>query len=101
MRRLIILWILFLILSFWLFTEAIEKNTIGPESADFYKKWTGDLDGMVKRRVIRVLTVYNKTLYFLDKDTQRGIVYDGMKMFEDQLNKKLKTGNLKIHVVFF
>jgi membrane-bound lytic murein transglycosylase MltF len=101
MRRLIILWIFFLILPFCQFLEGVEKNIIGPESADFYKKWTGDLDGMVNRRVIRVLTVYNKTLYFLDKDTQRGIVYDGMKMFEDELNKKLKTGNLKVHVVFF
>jgi membrane-bound lytic murein transglycosylase MltF len=101
MRRLIILGIFFLVLPFCPFLEAIEKNIIGPESADFYKKWTGDLDGMVKRRVIRVLTVYNKTLYFLDNDTQRGIVYDGMKMFEDELNKKLKTGNLKVHVVFF
>lgn len=99
MRRLIILF--FLILPFCQFLEAIEKNTIGPENAEFYKKWTGDLDGMVKRRVIRVLTVYNKTLYFLDNETQRGIVYDAMKTFEDELNKKLKTGNLKVHVVFF
>jgi membrane-bound lytic murein transglycosylase MltF len=101
MRRFILIGILFVILPFCRFIEAIEKNTIGPENAEFYKKWTGDLDGMEKRRVIRVLTVYNKTLYFLDKDTQRGIVYDGMKMFEDELNKKLKTGNLKVHVVFF
>ena len=43
-----------------------------------YKKWTGDLDGMVKRRLIRVLVAYNKTNYFLDKDTQRGIAYDAM-----------------------
>jgi len=101
MRRFITLGILFLIFSFCQFTVAIEKNIIGPESADFYKKWSGDLDGMVKRRVIRILTVYNKTQYFLDKDTQRGIVYDSMKAFEDELNKKLKTGNLRIHVVFF
>jgi len=31
------------------------------------RPWTGDLDGMVKRRVIRVLTPYSKTHYFVDK----------------------------------
>src|SRR5437763_10394918 len=25
------------------------------------KKWTGDLDGMIERRMIRVLTTYSKT----------------------------------------
>jgi membrane-bound lytic murein transglycosylase MltF len=65
-----------------------------------YKKWTGDLDAMAKRRIIRVLVAYNKTTYFVDKGTQRGIAYDAMKLFEDDLNKKLKTGNLKVNAVF-
>lgn len=30
------------------------------------KPWTGDFDGMVKRRVIRALVVYSKPFYFLD-----------------------------------
>ena len=40
------------------------------------KPWTGDLDGMIARRVIRVLTVYSKTFYFVDKGIQRGATYD-------------------------
>jgi len=60
----------------------------------------GDFDAMKKRRLIRVLVVYNKTNYFIDKGAPRGIVYDAFKMFEDELNKKYKTGNLKIHVAF-
>lgn len=63
------------------------------------KLWTGDLDEMKKRRVIRVLTVYSKTFYFVDKGQPRGIVYESMHLFEEELNKKLKTGNLKLHVV--
>jgi membrane-bound lytic murein transglycosylase MltF len=58
----------------------------------------GDFDAMRKRRVIRVLVVFNKTNYFIDKGAQRGITYDAFKMFEDEINKKYKTGNLKIHV---
>ena len=102
MRRLFTLFFFYLILSFCQNTNADQTQTatLDPARA-FHKKWTGDLDGMVKRRFIRVLTVYSKTFYFLDKDTQRGIVYDSMKAFEDDLNKKLKTGNLRVHVVFF
>jgi membrane-bound lytic murein transglycosylase MltF len=60
--------------------------------------FTGDFDGMRKRRTVRVLVVYNKTNYFIDRGQQRGLTYDGFKMFEDYINKKYKTGNLKIHV---
>ena len=63
-------------------------------------KWTGDLDGMVERRVIRVLTPYSRTHYFIDKGVQRGLVFDYMKRFEEDLNKQYKTGNLRVHVVF-
>ena len=39
-------------------------------------KWTGDLDGMVQRHMIRVLTPYSRTHYFIDKGVQHGLVYD-------------------------
>ena len=70
------------------------------------KPWTGDLDGMIERRVIRVLTVHSKTFYFHDKGTPRGTVVDFSRLFEDELNKKLaaekklKDKNLKVRVVF-
>jgi membrane-bound lytic murein transglycosylase MltF len=58
-----------------------------------------DLDGMLKRRVIRVLVVQSKLFYFVDQGQQRGVTYDALKMFEAELNKKFKTGNLLVHVV--
>jgi len=63
------------------------------------KAWTGDLDGMVKRRKIRALVPYSKTFYFLDGATQRGITYEGLQIFEKWLNKELGTGQLKIRVI--
>ena len=63
-------------------------------------KWTGDLDGMVKRRIIRVLTTYSKVNYFVDQGRPRGLVYDAFRLFEDDLNARLKRRNVKIHVVF-
>ncbi len=64
--------------------------------------WKGDLDGMVGagRRRIRVVVPYSKTLYFVDKGQPRGIAYDAFKLFEDDLNKHLKKGHVRVHVVF-
>jgi membrane-bound lytic murein transglycosylase MltF len=61
--------------------------------------FSGDFDEMVKRRLIRVGAPFNRTFYFIDKGVQRGLSYEYATLFEDALNKKLKTGNLKIHVV--
>jgi membrane-bound lytic murein transglycosylase MltF len=55
---------------------------------------------MIERRLIRVLTVYSKTLYFVDKGTQRGIVHDGGRQFEEDLNRKLRTKHLRVSVAF-
>jgi hypothetical protein len=62
------------------------------------KPWTGDLDGMVKRRVIRVLVPHSKTHYFVERGQPRGIAYESMTAFGDELNKK--RGNIKVIVVF-
>jgi len=70
------------------------------------KPWKGDLDGMIKRRLIRVLVVPNRTFYFVDKGVQRGATYDLVRQFEDDLNKmllarkKLEDKNLKVRVFF-
>jgi hypothetical protein len=37
----------------------------------------GDFDVLKKRRAIRVLVVYNKTNFFVDKGQPRGITYEG------------------------
>jgi len=64
------------------------------------QKFTGDFDGMIQRRLIRVLVTYSKTHYFVDRGTQRGIVYESFRLFEDSINKKFKKKNIRIHVVF-
>ena len=67
------------------------------------RQWTGDLDTLLKHRLIRVAVPYSKTFYYTVKGVQRGIAYESGKAFEDFLNKKYpqKTKNIKIHVVFF
>ena len=63
------------------------------------KPFNGDFDEMVKRRMIRVAVTFNRTHYFIDKGQERGITYESLKLFENDLNADLKTGNLKLHVV--
>ena len=63
------------------------------------KPFTGDLDEMVKRRNIRVAVTFNRTHYFIDKGQERGLTYEAVKSFENDLNTRLKTGNLKVHLV--
>src|SRR5262245_8891572 len=69
-------------------------------SAKLLANWTGDLDGMIERRVIRVLTTYSKTMFFLDQGTPRGLVPDAFKLFEDDLNKRLKSKHLRVQIVY-
>jgi membrane-bound lytic murein transglycosylase MltF len=63
------------------------------------RPFTGDLDAQVQRRAIRVAVTFNRTHYFIDKGQERGITYEALKSFENDLNTDLKTGNLKVHVV--
>ena len=64
------------------------------------KPWKGDLDGMIERRVIRALVVYNSTNFFFDEDARpRGITFEFLKLFEERLNKRLGKSKQKIHVV--
>jgi membrane-bound lytic murein transglycosylase MltF len=64
------------------------------------EKFTGDLDGMVKRRVIRVLVASDRTYIFFDGIRMQGIMYDVFREFEAGLNRKLKTGNTAVTLVF-
>ena len=80
-----------------------EDLTIDP--AMMMQPWKGDLDGMIERGVIRVLTVYSKTFYFVEKGVQRGATYDAFRVFEEDLNRKLaqqqklKQKHVKVKVV--
>ena len=65
-----------------------------------FKNFTGDFDEMIERKVIRVGVTPSRTFYFVDKGVQRGIAYDYGQLMEQRLNEKLKSGNVKVHLVF-
>ena len=68
------------------------------ELARSQNKWTGDLDVMEERRVVRMLTVYSNGKYFIDKGEERGLVKEMATRFEDFLNKRLGRKTVRIHV---
>lgn len=66
------------------------------------EKWTGDLDGMIERRRIRALVPYSQSVYYIDGPNRRGIAYEAMVYFEDELNRQLgkkRKGN-QVRVIF-
>ena len=82
--------------------QALQTEPLDPSVVERLKRvrWTGDLDGMKARRVIRALVTYNRTYYFYDTAEPRGLSYESFKEFEKTLNQKLNTGNLQVNVVF-
>jgi len=64
------------------------------------KPWTGDLDGMMERRVIRILVPYSKTLFFIDRGRQLGVIAELGQRFQSWINARHKTKALAITVAF-
>ena len=54
------------------------------------KAWSGDFDGMLERRLVRIAVPYGRTLFFHDRGRERGLTADAARKFEEYLNKKYK-----------
>jgi membrane-bound lytic murein transglycosylase MltF len=66
------------------------------------KAWTGDLDGMLKRRVVRVLVTYSRANFWVENGKVWGMTYRAFQAFEDELNERHPAGrkSLRHQVVF-
>ncbi|MEM9057719.1 MAG: transporter substrate-binding domain-containing protein [Pseudomonadota bacterium] len=76
-----------------------EPAPLPPALAALNEPWTGDLDGMLERRVIRVALPHTEPLFFYSNGTPRGILYEFVQQFEKDLNATYADGHLKIYVV--
>lgn len=76
--------------------EALEQqlDVLAPR-----EPWTGDLETMHEKRVVRVLTVYGLGRYFLDQGQEKGAAYDQFMKFESFINEKFNKKHIRIHVV--
>jgi membrane-bound lytic murein transglycosylase MltF len=80
--------------------SANRQSTPSLELPVTLERRVGDLDGMVKRRQIRVLVIPSRSGFFYDKGHPQGIYYEAFDEFQRFVNSKYKTGSLKINVTF-
>ena len=80
---------------------SVEKHELMAGAAAFMP-WRGDLDGMIERRIIRVLVAPSRTSYWLVGLRQTGAEYELFKAFENEINEHYKTQgkHIRIHVLF-
>ncbi len=62
--------------------------------------WTGDLDGMIKRRFIRVLVTPSQTSFLIDRGSRFGLTFEAMQEFETQLNQRLGLRVKRVRVMY-
>ena len=60
---------------------------------------SGDLDEMIEKRSIVMLTTFNRTGYFLDDAQPKGTVAEAARLFQDFVNERVDMGRLKLDVV--
>lgn len=74
-------------------------DALDPILASALQPWTGDLDGMVERGMIRIAIPFGLTTYFLDGPDQRGLTYDLVVQFEQHLKKRLDKAASRLTAV--
>jgi hypothetical protein len=63
------------------------------------RDWT-DFSAMLKRRTLRILVPYSKTLFFVDRGRQMGVVAEFGRALEDWINARYKFKTLRFGVTF-
>src|SRR4051812_18920883 len=62
--------------------------------------YRGDLDVMLRKGAVRVLTAYSKTEFFVDKGETGGVTYEYMRAFEAFLRERQGGKGAKVAVYF-
>ncbi len=61
--------------------------------------WEGDLDGMIQRGFVRVLTTYNPIYFSYDGIEQRGLAVEAARALEEYLNKHYGKKGKRLQVL--
>jgi membrane-bound lytic murein transglycosylase MltF len=75
-------------------------DTSGVELTMPFGQHTDDLDGMVKRKTIRAIVLTNPIGFFYVDGQPMGVMYETLRDFETFVNRKLRTGAVRIEVTF-
>ena len=80
-------------------SSGISTESLPEHFSSLWEPWTGDLDGMLERRAIRVLVVHSGYLYFFDEGKPLGITAEMLAEFERFLNRKYKSKRLPVYIL--
>ncbi len=81
----------------WAAENASELEKLAPS---IFSASTGDLPEMKRRGFIRALVTFNKTEFFIDRGRPMGFQAEYLKEYEKFLNRGLRKGEKKIHIIF-
>jgi membrane-bound lytic murein transglycosylase MltF len=62
--------------------------------------WSGDFDGMLEHRIVRILVVPNKTFFFLNKGDTLGLTAEAGQEFQKWVNTRHAKPPFDVKVVF-
>ncbi len=95
-RTLAVLLTIFFWLALFAPARAQEADNSHPLDAHLTDSYSEDLDGLLKRKYIRVLTTYNRTNFFLDRGKLRGFEYALLRQYQKALNKGITRKELQV-----
>jgi len=82
------------------FSLGVEESLPTPLARHFSERYRDDLDGLLEKKYIRVLTTLNKTNFFIYKGRPHGYEYALMKAYEKFLNQRFKRKELRVVLEF-
>jgi membrane-bound lytic murein transglycosylase MltF len=78
-------------------SQAQSSDLTNPTALVDNGPYTGDLQGLVERRIVRLLTVYGPGRYYLDNGA-KGVTAEYANRLEKVINESFDTGHLKVAV---
>jgi membrane-bound lytic murein transglycosylase MltF len=87
--------------------EIVNELPVNPSTGELlpmpfstiWTPWKGDYEGMIERRLIRVLVPYGGYQFYYDDGQPKGAVYELVQRFETYINEQLDRRNIKVYVV--
>ncbi len=79
--------------------EATPPPFLPAEFSRLAQPWKGDLDGMAKRRLVRVLVPNSPLFYFVDRGREAGLFLEMTRDLENQINQGYGKTLVRIHLL--
>ncbi len=86
-------------------TESVEETLLSldellpDEFASLTAPWSGDLDGMIERRMIRTLVISGGPQFFYHEGRPRGMIAELLGLLQKELNADLGRGHDQVEIV--